>query len=113
MNKCPSCGVTLVVPDGHAPGCPYTGLDSETIASLKFKVGDYARSIESGWIGRIRRIYNEPYRVREGDPPIDELYAEMIGVDTLACTVSGCSWDEALSDNDIQHFALDDLRKAR
>jgi hypothetical protein len=77
---------------------------------VKLKVGDYARNIESGWLGKILRIYNSPSRFQAGDPLVDNWMAEMIGVDTLVVTVTGCSWADALSENDMQHHAIDDLR---
>lgn len=74
-----------------------------------FKVGDFARNVESHWLGKIQRIYNEPYQVESDGPTYDCFMAEMIGVDTLAATVAGLTWEECLSSNDIQHHALADL----
>ena len=70
------------------------------IAKHKHLIGKYARSIESGWYGKVTDI-----EYRGGD-----VLCKMIGVDELAVTVAGISNEEALASNDIQWFAPEDLR---
>ncbi len=65
-----------------------------------FQIGDFARSLETGWLGKIIAW--------EAGPNGDQL-AKMMGVDWLAQTVAGLSADEALSSDDIQWFDVADL----
>jgi hypothetical protein len=77
-----------------------------------FKIGDFARNVESGWLGRIVRFKEE--RVWIDDIRyFDETTAEMIGVDELCALVDGLNFAEALSDNDRQWHDVKDLRPAR
>ena len=62
-------------------------------------LGEFARNCESGWKGKIVRLYQ--------DDGID--FAEMIGVDTLAQTVGYLTDEEALTSDDIQFHAIADL----
>ena len=66
---------------------------------MNIQVGDYARNIESGWKGKIRRLYKHN----------DEQMAEMIGVDELVQLVFGKTDEECLSKDDIQFHAVADL----
>ncbi len=74
----------------------------------EFKVGDYARSIESGWLGKIQDLKEEVTPV-DDTRSFTEIMATMIGVDELARVVGGLDVDEALASNDIQHFSTADL----
>lgn len=65
-----------------------------------FSVHDYARSLESGWLGKILSIEDDQY----GTPT-----ARMVGVDGMAHAIMGMSAEESLSFDDIQWFALADL----
>jgi hypothetical protein len=73
-----------------------------------FKVGDYARSLETGWLGKIVEIKPEVVMVAE-DRSFVEHTARMIGVDWMSHTVLGRSVEECLSHDDIQYFSLSDL----
>jgi hypothetical protein len=66
----------------------------------EFQVGDYARSLESGWVGKIL--------VFETDGNGDRM-ARMIGVDNLAQLFGGLTMEESLTTDDIQWFAPADL----
>jgi hypothetical protein len=68
-----------------------------------FKVGDYARSLETGWLGKILEI---------GPDHNGDIMAKMMGVDILANLVIGLSAEESLSRDDIQWFAPADLLPA-
>ena len=56
------------------------------------KIGDYARSVETGWVGRIVSHDRGQLRLHGVD-----FYAVMIGGDTLANSVdsSDCRWYDA------------------
>lgn len=75
------------------------------------KVGDYARSIETGWLGKIVEINPEVVMVAE-DRSFVEHMAKMIGVDWLSHNILGRSIEESLSHDDIQYFSLSDLIQA-
>jgi hypothetical protein len=77
-----------------------------------FKVGDFARNIESGWLGKIVAIKTETVRIDE-TRWYDDTMAEMIGVDELARMVAGLSCEAALASNDRQWHSIDDLVKFR
>jgi hypothetical protein len=68
-----------------------------------FSVGDFARSLESGWLGKIVEIAPD----QDGTPT-----AKMIGVDILGTQIMGLSREESLSHDDVQWFALADLLPA-
>jgi hypothetical protein len=70
-----------------------------TAISNLFQIGDYARSVETGWLGKI-----VAFKDRDG-----ERFAKMIGVDVIAGLVGGLSIEESLSYDDVQWFVLDDL----
>lgn len=65
-----------------------------------FQVGDFARSVECDFLGRIERLYDS------GDGMI---MAEMVGVDNLALMVGGGSYESNLSSDDVQHYCVQDL----
>jgi hypothetical protein len=67
-----------------------------------FKLGDFARNVESGWLGKIVAIVKDP--AENGEPT-----AEMIGVDPLAFDILGLAAEQSLSPDDKQWFALADL----
>jgi hypothetical protein len=73
-----------------------------------FKVGDYARSLETGWLGKIVEIKTEVVVVAE-DRSFVEHMATMIGVDRLSHDILGRSVEDCLSHDDIQYFSLSDL----
>lgn len=78
-----------------------------------FKVGDFARNVENGWLGKIVEI-GEPQKVMIDDTEFfEETIVKLIGVDTLACAVGGLSWEAALSEDDIQFHSVDDLSLVR
>ena len=58
-------------------------------------IGRFARSIESGWLGKIIDVDGEFYKMR--------------GVNTLCLTVAGGTADEWLDDDDTQWFTPDDV----
>lgn len=68
-----------------------------------FKVGDYARNVESGWLGKIRSFGHD----HNGD-----LMAEMVGVDAVATHVMGMTREQSLCEDDVQWHDPRDLKKA-
>ena len=73
-----------------------------------FKVGDYARSLETGWLGKIVEIRTEVVKVAE-DRSFVEHMATMIGVDWMSQSILGRSIEDSLNHDDIQYFSLTDL----
>lgn len=69
-----------------------------------FKVGDYARSLESGWLGKIIAI--------EHPTELGGLMMKMMGVDWMAHEIAGLTAEESLSADDVQWFGTDDLLPA-
>lgn len=79
----------------------------------EFHVGEYARNIESGWIGRIEEIF-PPREVKVDDTQsFMETMARLQGVNLLVCTVAGVPWDQALDDDDVQWHSVNDLVPVR
>ena len=70
------------------------------MAGSAFSVGDYARSLESGWLGKIVEIDGKGM-------------AKLIGVDWVAYTIMDESLDDSLCPDDVRWFALDDLVSVR
>lgn len=66
------------------------------IAPTPEHVGRYARSIESGWLGKVVAI--------DGD------MLKMQGVNGLYRTMKGGDIEDALDADDVQWFTPDDLR---
>ena len=66
------------------------------IAPTPEHVGRYARSIESGWLGKVVAI--------DGD------MLKMQGVNDLYRTMKGGDIEDALDADDVQWFTPDDLR---
>ena len=64
-------------------------------------VGRFARSIESGWLGKIVAV--------EVDPDGFQMY-KMQGVNSLCWEVAGGSIDDHLDKDDVQWFAPEDVR---
>lgn len=77
------------------------------------KEGDFARNVESGWLGQIVRIYNDPYQVTSDGPMLDCLMAEMKGVNDLCLVIAGGHPSDWLDDDDIQVHAISDLQFVR
>ena len=73
-----------------------------------FQVGDYARNIESGWLGKIQSLATETVKIDDTRSYVKTM-AKMIGVDELARNIGGLTTEESLSDNDIQWHSTDDL----
>lgn len=75
----------------------------------EWKVGDYARNVESGWLGRIEEI-SEPRRVWINDTDyIEEQVAKLVGVDELTVMIEGKPLAQSLCEDDVQWHCLDDL----
>lgn len=76
-----------------------------------FKIGDFARNIESGWLGRIEEILApETVKVDETHS-FQETMCRMVGVDTLVCIAGGLTWEQAISEDDVQWHSLSDLKR--
>ena len=76
-----------------------------------WKVGDLARNVESGWLGRIIRLH-EPETVwvdRVGGRSFTEQMATLVGVNELCMLIGGLSVDQAIDEDDHQQHAMDDL----
>lgn len=76
-----------------------------------FKVGDYARSLETGWLGKIVEIKEETVHV-DDTHSFTVRMATMVGVDRLG-QMMGLKDDAVLCHDDIQDFSLDDLIPAK
>jgi hypothetical protein len=72
------------------------------------QVGSYARSVESGWLGKIIGLITERVSI-DGTRFFTETTAKMVGVDVMGTHVMGMAREESLSVDDIQWFAVDDL----
>ena len=78
----------------------------------EFTVGDLARSIESGWLGRIIEIL--PTETSEFDGrTCRETMCKMEGFDMLAWTVAGGDLFDHCDHDDAQWFSLNDIRYVR
>jgi hypothetical protein len=66
------------------------------MASEAFKIGDYARGVEDGWLGKIVAFESDGM-------------ARMVGVDRLAMWIGGLTGDEALSPDDVRWVSPNDL----
>ena len=76
----------------------------------EFKVGDFARNVESGWLGRIEKIQApETVKVDEKTSFVETM-VRMVGVDELALTVGGGTVEQCISENDVQWFSTVDLK---
>jgi hypothetical protein len=73
-----------------------------------FKVGDYARNVESGWLGKILEFRTETVQI-DDDRSYQETMAKMIGVDLMANLIVGMSRERSLSRDDIQYHDVNDL----
>jgi hypothetical protein len=78
------------------------------MARHQFKMGDYARNVESRWLGKIRAFNTEEVKVDDTRSFI-ETTAEMVGVDELAMTICGLPIEKALCENDRQWHDVNDL----
>jgi hypothetical protein len=74
-----------------------------------YSVGDWARSVESNWLGRIVELKDEPIIIDHDMPPIPQVMAKMEGVDGLVMTITGEPREKCISPDDIQWFSTDDL----
>jgi hypothetical protein len=81
---------------------------AQLLAMHQFKVGDYARNVESRWLGKIRAIKTGEVKV-DDTMLFTETTAEMVGVDELAMTISGLPIQEALCEDDVQWHDVKDL----
>lgn len=79
----------------------------------EFKVGDFARNVESGWLGKIVEILPPEKVMIDEVNFFEEQMANMVGVDEMTCIVDGVPWEEALSDDDTQQHSLADLVPAK
>lgn len=76
----------------------------------QFKVGDFARNIESGWVGKIVEI-GEPEKVMIDDTNFFmQTMAKMVGVDIMGTHIAGLPKEESLSEDDVQYHSLADLK---
>jgi hypothetical protein len=91
-----------------SPGTNPANPGIEDTMQTALKVGDYARSLETGWLGKIVEIKTEVVVVAE-DRSFVEHMAKMIGVDWMSHTILGRSIEESLSYDDVQFFSLTDL----
>ena len=78
------------------------------MAEDQFKVGDYARNVESRWLGKIRAFKTKEVKV-DDTTSFTETLAEMVGVDELAMTICGLPVEEALCEDDVQWHDVSDL----
>ena len=78
----------------------------------EFHVGDYARSIETGWKGKILDIESKFVRIDAQSGCWEEM-CKMVGVDHLVQMVTGLPDELALTPDDIQFFSVHDLVPVR
>ena len=64
-------------------------------------VGRYARSVESGWLGKVVAVEDDEY----GSPML-----KMQGVNELCWQMAGGRIGEWLDDDDFQWFSVDDVK---
>jgi hypothetical protein len=76
-----------------------------------FKVGDYARNVENGWLGQIVDLDPQVLAVGTGPARLQTI-ACMVGVDPVLHLVCGMDRDNALCVDDIQWHATADLQPA-
>lgn len=67
-------------------------------------VGKFARSIESGWLGRVVAV--------EQHPDLGGELLKMEGVNELVLQIGGGSLESCIEPTDLQWFAFEDLRFA-
>lgn len=63
-------------------------------------IGRYARSVESGWLGKVIAMEGEG---------IDRM-CKMVGVNELCSTIKGGDIEDHLEMEDVQYFTPDDLK---
>lgn len=74
--------------------------------SHSFRVGEFARNIESGWLGRIEEIA-PPREVKVNDTEsFTETMARLVGVDAVCSIVTG---QRVMCNDDVQWHSVDDL----
>ena len=76
----------------------------------EFKVGDFARNVESGWLGRIEEIQAPETVEVDEKTSFVETMVRMVGVDELALIVGGETVEQCISENDVQWFSTVDLK---
>jgi hypothetical protein len=82
---------------------PLAGFDPAVFAKeikLQGYVGQFARSIESGWLGRVIAV--------EGKG--SDVMLKMQGVNDLVRAIKGGDIEDAIDDDDTQWFAPEDLK---
>lgn len=72
------------------------------------KVGDYAKGLETGWIGKILEMTEETVWIDETRSFIQRI-CKMQGVEMFAVWIDGATLDEALCSDDTQWFGAEDL----
>lgn len=93
MSKCPTCGhVGKIVNECRC--------DPNNLPTTPVYIGRYARSVETGWIGRIKSTYEDEVCTM----------CVMEGVNDLYRAIKGGHIEDAIDKDDIQHFSTDDLK---
>lgn len=70
--------------------------------------GDFARSIESGWVGKIVGFSDDIYKVDDRRWHWG-IMCKMVGVDEIAMMAGGLTPSEAISDDDTAWYSPSDL----
>jgi hypothetical protein len=78
------------------------------MAEHQFQVGDYARNVESRWLGKIRAFKTKEVKV-DDTTSFTATTAEMVGVDELVMTIGGLPIEEVLCEDDVQWHDVHDL----
>jgi hypothetical protein len=73
-------------------------------------VGRFARSIESGWLGKIIEVVNVTNTKGGRILKSSETMFRMKGVNTLCHLIQGGDMNDFLDDDDVQWFAPADVR---
>jgi len=103
-SKCPQCGKPWQV-ELDILQCPNCRLDWEDIEAagewldrnqLQQNIGRFARSIESGWLGKIVALEGEFYKMQ--------------GVNMLCWQVAGGSIEDHIDGDDTQWFVPEDVK---
>jgi hypothetical protein len=75
----------------------------------EFKTGDFAQSIETGWIGQIQSLEVQTIGI-DDDRSFQQTMATMFGVDFWRNSALGIPKSECVDSGEVRWFSVDDLR---
>lgn len=103
MTTCPRCGQENKIVN-------QCRCDPNNLPTTPIYVGRYARSVETGWLGRITSTYEERWRATTNGPEYVTTMCVMEGVNDLYRAIKGGHIEDAIDKEDVQHFSTDDLQ---